>query len=135
MRSATAEIDIGASPLVLRAALTSAEHTPIPSGLRPVSAWRPDVAVDAHQRATHIGTGSVVLADDPRLLVGRLEDPVTAEVDCWICWHVQERDPGITRGPLTNATRIADHARLAAGQPEDGVHVEARRCPLTAHEV
>ncbi len=98
MRSATAQIDIGTAPLALWAALTSADQTPLFfSGLRLVSAWQPDAAVDAYHCATHIATGSVVLADAPRLLVYRLEDPVSAEVDCWISWHLHEGDPGITR--------------------------------------
>jgi uncharacterized protein YndB with AHSA1/START domain len=109
MRSATAQIDIGASPVILWAALTSAEQTPMFfSGLRLVSAWQPDVTVDAYYRATHIATGSVVLADAPRLLVYRLEDPVTAEVDCWISWHLQAHDTDITRVRLTVDTLPID---------------------------
>ena len=109
MRTATAQIDIGATPVALWAALTSADRTPMFfSGLRVVSAWQPDLAVDAYHRATHIATGSVVLADAPRLLVYRLEDPVTAEVDCWISWHLEEREEGITRVRLTVDTLPID---------------------------
>jgi len=109
MRSATAQIDIAATPVALWAALTSADQTPMfLSGLRLVSAWQPDLAVDAYHCATHIATGSVVLADAPRLLVYRLEDPVTAEVDCWISWHLQEREEGITRVRLTVDTLPLD---------------------------
>jgi uncharacterized protein YndB with AHSA1/START domain len=109
MRSATAQIDIGASPAALWAALTSADQTPqFFSGLRLVSAWRADLAVDAYHCATHIATGSIVIADEPRLLVYRLEDPVTAEVDCWISWHLQEREECITRVRLTVDTLPID---------------------------
>lgn len=109
MRSATAQIDIGASPAALWAALTSADQTPqFFSGLRLVSAWRADLAVDAYHRATHIATGSIVIADEPRLLVFRLEDPVTAEVDCWISWHLQAREECITRVRLTVDTLPVD---------------------------
>src|ERR1022692_2168322 len=102
MRSATAQIDIAATPVALWAALTSADQTPMfCSGLRLESAWQPDLTVDAYHCATHIATGSVVLADAPHLLVFRLEDPLTAEVDCWISWHLQEREEGITRVSLT----------------------------------
>ena len=109
MRSATAQIDIGASPPALWAVLTSADQTPqFFSGLRLVSDWQADVAVDAFHRAAHIATGSVVLADEPRLLVYRLEDPVTAEVDCWVSWHLQQREQGITRVRLTVDTLPID---------------------------
>lgn len=109
MRSATAQIDIGASAEVLWAALTSAEQTPMFfSGLSLVSAWQPDVTVDAYHCSTHIATGSVVIADAPRLLVYRLEDPVTAEVDCWISWHLQAQDRDITRVGLTVDTLPID---------------------------
>jgi uncharacterized protein YndB with AHSA1/START domain len=109
MRSSTAQIDIGATPLAVWGALTSADQTPlIFSGLRLVSAWQPDLTVDAYHCATHIATGSVVLADAPRLLVYRLEDPVTTEVDCWISWHLQQREQGITRVRLTVDTLPID---------------------------
>jgi hypothetical protein len=54
MRSATAQIDISATPVVLWTALTSADLTPmIFSGLRLESAWQPDQAIDAYHCATH----------------------------------------------------------------------------------
>jgi uncharacterized protein YndB with AHSA1/START domain len=109
MRSASAQIDIAATPAVLWTALTSADLTPMfLSGLRLESGWQPDLAVDAYHCATHIATGSVVIADAPRLLVYRLEDPVAAEVDCWISWHIQEREEGITRVRLTVDTLPID---------------------------
>lgn len=102
MRSATASIDIAACANAIWRTLTSAEHSAeYLAGLRLVSRWQQDGQVDAFHACARVATGTVVIADAPRLLVYRLEDPVTGDVDCWISWTLEESDPGISRVTLT----------------------------------
>lgn len=102
MRSATTSIDIAACANAVWAALTSGQDSAeYLAGLRLVSQWQPDEPVDAFHACARVATGTVVVADAPRLLVYRLEDPVTGEVDCWVSWALAESEAGISRVTLT----------------------------------
>lgn len=102
MRSATASIDVAASANSVWEVLTSDRHSAeYLAGLRLVSQWQPDAAVDAFHACARVATGTVVVAEAPRLLVYRLEDPVSGEVDCWISWALADSEPGICRVRLT----------------------------------
>ena len=109
MRSSTAQADISATALVVWAALTSPAKTErFLGGLRISSAWRPDAPVDVRHGTTLVATGTVVVADRPALLVYRLDEPQTGDIDCWLDWHLDETEPGITRVTLTADTLPAD---------------------------
>lgn len=109
MRSTTAQADIAAAPAAVWAAITSPAQTPrFFAGLTITSAWQPDSAVDARHGAQHIATGAVVVADAPFLLVYRLENPRTGEVDCWLAWELAQTEPCSTRGTLTADTLPGD---------------------------
>lgn len=102
MRSATSSIDIAACANSIWQALTSGQHSSeYLGGLRLVSRWHADDQLDAFHACARVATGTIVVADAPRLLVYRLEDPATGEVDCWVSWTLAESDPGISRVTLT----------------------------------
>jgi uncharacterized protein YndB with AHSA1/START domain len=109
MRSSTAQADISATAAEVWAALTSPAQTlRYFGGLSMSSAWRSDAPVEAHHGTTLIATGTVVVADRPSLLVYRLDEPQTGDIDCWLDWHLDEAEPGITRVTLTADTLPAD---------------------------
>ncbi|MDR0345932.1 MAG: SRPBCC domain-containing protein [Nocardiopsaceae bacterium] len=109
MRSTTAHADIGASPGALWSALTTPDETRhFFQGLRLTSAWQPDARVDAHHGTVLIATGTVVVADEPALLVYRLDEPGSGDLDCWLGWRLAAADPGITRVTLTADTLPCD---------------------------
>jgi uncharacterized protein YndB with AHSA1/START domain len=102
MRSATASIDIASCTNSIWQVLTSGQHSAeYLAGLRLVSRWHQDAQLDAFYACARVATGTVVVADAPQLLVYRLEDPATGEVDCWVSWTLAESDPGISRVTLT----------------------------------
>ena len=102
MRSTTAQADIAATPTAVWAALTSPAQTrQYFAGLSVTSAWQPDADVHTRDGATLIATGTVVVADAPSLLVYRLDEAATGDIDCWLAWHLDEAEPGITRVTLT----------------------------------
>jgi uncharacterized protein YndB with AHSA1/START domain len=109
MRSTTAQADIDATPAVVWAALTSPAQTrQYFAGLSVTSARRPDADVTARHGATLIATGTVVVADTPSLLVYRLDEAATGDIDCWLAWDLDEAEPGITRVTLTADTLPRD---------------------------
>jgi uncharacterized protein YndB with AHSA1/START domain len=109
MRSSTVQADISATAAEVWAALTSPAQTRrYVAGLSITSAWRPDAPVEAHYGATLVATGTVVVADSPSLLVYRLDDPQTGDIDCWLDWHLDEAAPGTTRVTLTADTLPGD---------------------------
>jgi uncharacterized protein YndB with AHSA1/START domain len=109
MRSSTAQADISATAAEVWAALTSPAHTQrYLAGLSITSAWQPDAPVDVHHGTTLVATGTVVVADRPSLLVYRLDEPQTGDIDCWLDWHLDQAEPGITRVTLTADTLPAD---------------------------
>ena len=79
-------------------------------------------------RAHPIATGVVVVACEPSLLVYRLDDPATADTDCWLSWQLDESEPDLTRVTLTADTLPADPAidavRLVSSLK---THVETNR--------
>ena len=120
MRSITAQADIAATPAAIWAALTSPAHTQrYLAGLSITSTWRPDADVDAHFRAIQLATGTVVVADKPSLLVYRLDEPQTGDIDCWLTWQLDENEPTATRVTLTADT-------LPRDLPVDAVHLLSR---------
>lgn len=109
MHSSTAQADISATAAEVWAALTSPAQTErYIAGLSITSAWRPDAPVDAHHGTTLVATGTVVVADSPSLLVYRLDNPQTGDIDCWLDWHLDETEPGTTRVTLAADTLPAD---------------------------
>ncbi|HEY7324560.1 MAG TPA: SRPBCC domain-containing protein [Streptosporangiaceae bacterium] len=117
MLSSTARADISATAAEVWAALTSPAQTQrYLASLSITSAWQPDARVDAHHGTTLVATGTVVVADSPSLLVYRLENPQTGDIDCWLDWHLDEAEPGTTRVTLTADT-------LPADPPVDVVHL------------
>jgi len=129
MRSTTAQSDVAAPARELWAALTSPARTrQYLAGLSITSRWEPDAGVDAYQGRTLIATGVVVVACEPRLLVYRLDDPATADIDCWLTWQLDQSGPDLTRVTLTADTLPADPAidavRLVSSLK---THVETNR--------
>lgn len=109
MRSTTSEADIGAPPEALWSALTTPDGTrQFFQGLALTSAWRPDARVAAHHGSVLIATGTVVVAVEPALLVYRLDEPGSGDLECWLSWRLEEADPGITRVTLTADTLPCD---------------------------
>ena len=102
MRSTTAQADIAAAPAVVWAALTSPTHTKrYLAGLSITSTWRPDADVDVYYCGTLMATGTVVVADEPSLLIYRLDEPQTGDVDCWLTWQLDETESATARLTLT----------------------------------
>ena len=129
MRSTTAQSDVAASAREVWAALTSPARTgQYFAGLSITSRWEPDARVNAYQGRTLIATGVVVVACEPSLLVYRLDDPATADIDCWLTWQLDESEPDLTRVTLTADTLPADPAidtvRLVSNLK---THVETNR--------
>ncbi|HZC41752.1 MAG TPA: hypothetical protein VE343_13835, partial [Streptosporangiaceae bacterium] len=48
------------------------------------------------------------VADEPALLVYRLDEPGSGDLDCWLGWRLEAADPGITRVTLTADTLPCD---------------------------
>jgi uncharacterized protein YndB with AHSA1/START domain len=91
------------------AALTSPAHTrPYFAELTITSTGRPDASLAAHHGTTLIPTGAVVAADKPSLLVYRLDEPQSGDIDCWLAWHLDQTEPGPTRITLTADTLPTD---------------------------
>lgn len=107
MRLATASADIAAPPARVRAALTSPDQC-YRAGLSITSTWQPDARVDARYGGTVIATGNAVLADTASGLIYRLDEPATGDIDCWLSWHLDTAEPGITRVTLIATTLPAD---------------------------
>jgi uncharacterized protein YndB with AHSA1/START domain len=109
MRSSTAQADIAATPATVWAALTSPSQTRrYFAGLTITSTWRPDAPVAAYHGTTRIATGTVVVANQPSLLVYRLDEPQTGDIDCWLTWHLDMTEPGTTRVTITADTLPTD---------------------------